>query len=84
MGTNINDMAKFLPEHVTIARTPDWKFNGSTTDITIETVELKTRDVIAAFMEMQRQAMQEARKIKDNDMRTIAMQRIRRMAFFDA
>jgi len=84
MATNINDMAAFLPEYVTIAKTPDWRWNSSTTDVTIETVELKTKDVIAVFMEMQHRALQEARKIRDQERRMLAMERIRRMVFFDA
>ena len=76
-------MAEFLPEYTNIARTPDWgAYMGTTTDVVVDTVELKTRDVISAFMGLQRQALKEAGKIKQTERRIEAIARIKRMAFF--
>lgn len=83
MTTNINDMAKFLPKFVTIAKTPDFRWNAGTTYITRETVQLKTKDVISAFMSMQDSAMQEAKKIRDHERRAMAIECIKRMVFFN-
>ncbi len=82
MATNTDDMARFLPERVRIAKTPDNVWRNSTTEVVMETVELKTRDVIAAFMAMQQQAIQRARELKDERLRAEAIKRIRAMTHF--
>lgn len=81
MANNIKDMAQFLPPRVRIAKTPEFRWQ-QTTDITMEVVELKTEDVIAAFLSMQQQAIQEAGKISDARHRNAVIRRIRAMTHF--
>lgn len=76
---DIEYMAHFLPKFVTIWKTPDFPFRDS---IEFETVELKTRDVIDAFMSLQRRAMEKANSIRDTERRNDATRKISNMVYF--
>ena len=79
-------MEDLLPERTRIATTPDiyYSRNSQRTAINYETVELKTIDIIRAFMVLKEQAMAEAYKIKSDRRRHIAISKIKSMAHFSA
>jgi len=75
-------MAELLPEYTTIAKTPDLypssADGANTCNIKKETVEIKTADLIDAFMGLQREASaEEERRAKAESAR-----KIRIMAYF--
>jgi RNA binding exosome subunit len=78
--TAIDEMLKFLPETVTIAKTPLHVFYGD--EIKMETVELKTRDIVQAFLSLQRQAAKEACKIEKGERLKKIIERIKSMSYF--
>jgi hypothetical protein len=78
MTHDIKDMTQFLPPTVRIAKTPLF----SSDRYPMEVVELNTRDVVDAFMGMQRMATQEALKIRDAGRRAQAVKAIEAMTYF--
>lgn len=83
MGTKATDMAQFLPEKVRIAKTPDITYpvdDGRAVALYMETVELKTIDVINTFMSLKQQAMAEAYRITCEKRRKVAISKIESMA----
>ncbi len=78
---DIEHMAQFLPRMTTIFKTPDWTIPAPHAFV-MEYVELKTEDVIAAFLGLQREAILEAKKLQQDAKRTEAIRRIRAMAHF--
>lgn len=83
---DIDLMARYLPKTVRIAKTPD--FIASVTHcndsqaVRVEFVELKTKDVIASFLGMQKIAIKNASKIRDEEAKRHAISRIRAMTYF--
>jgi len=74
-------MAKYLPRTTLIARTPDVEYISNPSppvNVPFTTVELKTVDVINAFLGLQRQAMEQARKERKKS----AFNKIRNMITF--
>ena len=86
MITRTEDMARFLPEVVRVAKTPDVMnapCNGSRAiDVSMDIVELKTVDIINAFMSLKGQAIAEANRIKSERHRAMAISKIKSMAHF--
>lgn len=79
-------MERYLPEYTRIAKTPDrycdWEETKIKT-IKIEFVDLKTRDVINAFMNLQAEAIHYISQERNQQRREEAISRIRNMVFFD-
>ena len=80
MNWDINDMLRFLPKKITIAKTADLGLKNS--EITMETIDIETIDVIHAFMELKKMAIKEAQKIKSEEKRIKTIRKIESMAFF--
>lgn len=79
-------MERYLPKYTRIAKTPDvevscWE-NATPPPINIECVELKTSDIICAFMRLQDEALHNLTKEHNERKREEAIIRIRRMTFF--
>jgi len=75
------EMARLLPIMTKIVKTPDyeWTVNPSPPqNIVFETVELKSIDVINAFLGLQRQALEEAKR----QQKVSAFNKIRSMVTF--
>ena len=86
MATCTEDMARFLPETVRVAKTPDVIYaphnDSRTIDVSMDVVELKTVDIINAFMSLKGQAIAEANRIKSERHRAMAISKIKSMAHF--
>ena len=78
----IKDMLQFLPETTIVVKTPDLNIQAQRI-VEVETVELKTRDVIEAFMNLQQMAITTASEIENAQKRREAIDRIKRMVYFD-
>lgn len=80
-------MERYLPEYTRIAKTPDTSYSQwedrDCNYIEIEFVDIKTRDIINAFMNLQAEAIHCISQERNRKRREEAMSRIRNMVFFD-
>ena len=77
---DINDMLRFLPKKITIAKTADLDLQNF--EVTMEKIDIDTVDVIKAFMKLKEMALKEAHQIKSEKTRMEAIRKIERMAYF--
>lgn len=81
-------MAYYLPEYTRLQKTPPvqvayWDDTApEIKPIVVETLELKTMDIINAFCHLQNQAMANATKESNRMRREEAIMRIKSMTFF--
>lgn len=78
-------MEHYLPKYTKIAKSPELEvsfWEDTQPPITIECVELKTSDVICAFMNLQSKALFNLTKEHNERKREEAIVRIKRMTFF--
>ena len=80
-------MARYLPEYTRIAKTPDLSYSQwedrDCNYIEIEFVDIKTRDIINSFMNLQAEAIHYISQERNQQRREEAISRIRDMVFFD-
>ena len=80
-------MARYLPEYTRIAKTPDLVYSVVAErliqPIEIEFADIKTKDIINAFMNLQAEAFHNLNQERNRKNREAAIKRIRNMVFFD-
>lgn len=77
--TDIEELLQLLPKYVIVAKTPEYV----TDSMVMDQVQLQARDVVYAFLSLQRQAIEEASKRYGRERRDLAVAKIRRMVHFD-
>jgi len=79
-------MAKYLPRMTIIAKSPDFEYivnpNPPLNTVQIDRVELKSIDVINAFLALQQQAIEQASKEKNKRIRDTAISKIHSLTTF--
>lgn len=79
-------MLRYLPEYTRVAQTPTlvacWETNKTPPKIVMEDIELKTSDIVSAFLYLQQAALENAHKERDKMLRERAIARIRQMTYF--
>jgi len=82
-SAEIEVMLRFLPEYTRIIKTPDpyEMWDGKQT-ARFEEVELRTKDVIIAFLSLQREAISNAGWSKAETNKKEAIRRIEELSFF--
>jgi len=83
MNKELDVMLTYLPKFTMITKTPDYYHTiDKDVSINIEQVELKTKDVVMAFLSLQKTAIKNAKRNIDKNRKDDAIDKIRRMVFF--